>query len=590
MSNSNEPSGSDTKLPRPSVDEKHPTDSDEAGTAAIVPSDDSAVGVAQIKAMQTVWGTTGKRALWFGLALMLTLLLVMILTIYGTYATTEFQQLNLLTGIQTGAGVVLGVVKPPIAKFSDVLGRGETYLLITTIYVLSYALAAAAPSISVYAVSSIFYAIGNTGIQLLNQVIIADFSTTRWRGFAIGFSYSPGLITPWASAFIIESVTTGIGWRWGIGMFAIMMPVCAAFVIGPLLYYSRKAKKAGLIVTKRISLYEFCSLIDLGGIILLSGGSAMLLLPIALSATTAGGWKTPWVDAVLALGILFLASCSYRIALVPYEKFLAKHPVLPPRYFRERAIVSSCLLGFLDSICYAVTHAYLYPWSIVVHNYGPLDATFLFNTNGTAQLFAGLIVGLLMAKTRRYKWLFWIGSGIRVMYVVMMRLRGANNSTVELFIVQVIQGFGSGIIQTIIVISGQIVVSHAELAQVSSLVLLTAYLGEAVGQAIAGGIYNNNFPTQLQKRLPDASADTISKIVNAVLGVLPDWGTAERVVINDVYSDLMRQMTLVAVIISGPTLICVLLMPDNQLIDAQNLVEAEETGEALQPSKQSEQK
>jgi len=105
-------------------------------------------------------------------------------------------------------------------------------------------------------------------------------------------------------------------------MFAIMMPVCAVFVIGPLLYYSRKAKKAGLIVTKRISLYEFCSLIDLGGTILLCGGSAMLLLPIALSATTSAKWKTPWVDAVLALGILFLASGSFHVSAWAYVSVL----------------------------------------------------------------------------------------------------------------------------------------------------------------------------------------------------------------------------------------------------------------------------
>jgi hypothetical protein len=92
-------------------------------------------------------------------------------------------------------------------------------------------------------------------------------------------------------------------------MFAIMLPVSAVFVIGPLLYYSRKAKKTSLILTKRISLYEFCSLVDLGGIFLLCGGFAMLLLPIALSATTSSKWKTPWVDAILALGIVFLASC-----------------------------------------------------------------------------------------------------------------------------------------------------------------------------------------------------------------------------------------------------------------------------------------
>jgi hypothetical protein len=63
---------------------------------------------------------------------------------------------------------------------------------------------------------------------------------------------------------------------------------------------------------------------------------------------------------------------------------------------------------------------------------------------------------------------------------------------------------GSGIIETIIVVSAQIVVSHAgntnhfldrkhaksvilELAQISSLVLLCIFLGTAVGQAIAGG-------------------------------------------------------------------------------------------------------
>jgi hypothetical protein len=52
---------------------------------------------------------------------------------------------------------------------------------------------------------------------------LSDITSARWRGFAIGLSYFPFLITPWVSAFIAESVVAenGIGWRWGIGMFAI---------------------------------------------------------------------------------------------------------------------------------------------------------------------------------------------------------------------------------------------------------------------------------------------------------------------------------------------------------------------------------
>ena len=88
------------------------------------------------------------------------------------------------------------------------------------------------------------------------------------------------------------------------------------------------------------------------------------------------------------------------------------------------------------------------------------------------------------------------------------------------------------------------------------------------------GIYTNNFPTELHERLPNASAETISKLINSILGVLPDWGTVERIALSDAYSVIMRQMTFVALVISAPTFVCVILMPDNELVDAQNLVEA----------------
>jgi hypothetical protein len=89
------------------------------------------------------------------------------------------------------------------------------------------------------------------------------------------------------------------------------------------------------------------------------------------------------------------------------------------------------------------------------------------------------------------------------------------------------------------------------------------------------GIYTNSFPIELHKSLPNASDDTISKLINSIFGVLPDWGTAERIALNDAYTVIMRQMTLVALVISAPTFVFVFLMPNNQLNDAQNLVESE---------------
>lgn len=80
------------------------------------------------------------------------------------------------------------------------------------------------------------------------------------------------------------------------------------------------------------------------------------------------------------------------------------------------------------------------------------------------------------------------GALIRLIgYALMIRLRGQSNPISELFIVQLIQGTGSGIVQTIIVVSTQIVVPHKELAQISALTLLMSFLGSSIGSTIAGG-------------------------------------------------------------------------------------------------------
>ena len=77
MSNRNQLIRSDS-APRPSTDEEHSDISDEADPTTDTPFTDSAAGVAKVKALQTVWGKKGKRILWFGLALMLSVTLVIL--------------------------------------------------------------------------------------------------------------------------------------------------------------------------------------------------------------------------------------------------------------------------------------------------------------------------------------------------------------------------------------------------------------------------------------------------------------------------------------------------------------------------------
>lgn len=154
------------------------------------------------------------------------------------------------------------------------------------------------------------------------------------------------------------------------------------------------------------------------------------------------------------------------------------------------------------------------------------------------QCLTGMAIGLVMYKTRSFKWLGVAGAAIRLIgYGVMIHLRINESSIAELFIVQVVQGLGSGIIETIIIVAAHIVVPHAELAQVTSLISLSACLGDGIGSAIAGGIYTDTVHECLRFRLNTSNQTEIDSIFNSITGTLPPCGTPERTAVNEAVSN-----------------------------------------------------
>lgn len=448
--------------------------------------------------------------------------------IYNNYSTSSFNALSKLASLSTAGAVLFAVIKPPIAKLSNVLGRGQTYMMTISFYLLAYILMASAKSINTYAAGYIFYVVGQSGTNIMNDIVISDISNARWRGLAIGISFTPFLVTPWVAGFIVESVIGGIGWRWGIGMFAILLPFCASFIITTLLYYQIRAKKMGLVPSQKTTIYGFCSQIDLGGVLLFSGGFALILVPLTLAATTTSKWKTPYLDALIAIGAVMLIIFPF------YEHRVSRYPFMPLSYFKNPTITLCLFLIATDSLGFACTHTYLYTWATVARNFSARDATFYNSTNGVMQCLMGILAGAFMLWSRRYKWLIIIGAVIRVVgYGVMIRLRGATNSVFELFFVQIVQGMGSGIMQTNLLVPAQISVPHSQMPQITALVICFSFLGSSIGACIAGGIYTNTIGVALRDHLGSAATpELIDTLSNSILGVAPDWGTPERIAVN----------------------------------------------------------
>lgn len=426
-------------------------------------------------------------------------------------------------------------LKLPVAKLSDVLGRAETYCILTIFDMLSEIIRALAPTFNMFELGWIFYVAGHGGFSVLNMILISDVTSMRVRALAGSALYSPFLVAPWISGMLVEKVVKvgdeeghggGIGWRWGYGMFTIIIPLGAAPLIGVLFHLQRKAVRQGKAVTKRMTVRDFVEQTDLVGLVLLCGGFAMVLLPVTqLSQKAGGGGWSPWMMALIVVGTCMVAW------FIAHERHYAKFPVVPLRYFGKKAIVFTWLLSCFDSIAFSSTHTYLFPWSVAAHNYSPKSALYLNYTNGVTTCLVGLLAGIVMYRMRSYKRMAVIASIVRFIgYALMTRLRTADSSDFELFLVQFIQGIGTGIIEVTTFVAAQIVVPHSELAQVTALASLGSHLGDAIGAAVAGGVYTSKMKGRLRAHLgPGFSTEQIADLFDSITGdTLPDWGSADR--------------------------------------------------------------
>ncbi|KAK0652765.1 putative transporter [Cercophora newfieldiana] len=522
-------------------------------------------GVSLMDASQQAWGKRGRYLAILGLSLLMITFELDNTTVntFNNYSLSEFGALSALGSLYAAGLIFFAVVKLPLAKLSDVIGRGYTLAIAVSFYTIPYVLMSTATGAPMYFIGKVLSKIGQSGTNVMTTVIISDITNPRQRGLAIGLSYLPFLGTPWVSGLIVESFVKGSGWRWGVGLFAIAMPIGSCLLIGTLIHYQRKAKQLGFVSSGKATIRSFCSAVDMGGIALFAVGFTMLLLPMSIAGSLPDGWRTPWVPALIVVGFIVL------LGLLAYEKSVATNPLLPASYFKNLTIVLSMLIMAVDDLGHTATHTYLYAWGTISYNMSPRDATYFSFTNGVTQCFAGIIAGWIMYRTGYYKWLTAGGAVVRLIgYGLMFRLRGHQNSIAELFIQQFIQGIGSGIIHATLLVPPQIVVPRAQIAQILSLTLSVAFLGKSVGFAIAGGIYTNTMRPALWHYLGDnATQKLVENLYNSITKGVPAWGTAQRDAISLAYTEVTKSFSYVGVGTSVLAIVMCCFLPNLLLPD-----------------------
>ncbi|OLN85439.1 Siderophore iron transporter 3-like protein 2 [Colletotrichum chlorophyti] len=468
---------------------------------------------------------------------------------YSIDASSYYKQhSSVLSTLSIATNIISAVAKPFIAKISDITSRPYTYILTLLFYVVGYIIAASSTSIASYVVGEVFVAIGSSGLDLTNDIIVADLTPLEWRGFVSSLLSTPFIINTWFAGKIVDAMQARDQWRWGYGMFAIIMPAALGPAIATLLYLDSKAKKDGIVnlassnaarraareladekgydgphgaiiapavestTTWTESLKRNLIEIDAFGLILMGFGWSLLLLPFSLKTYADNGWRNRSLIAMMVVGGIFL------IAYVVYEIKWAKVPSAPRRLVMNKTFVMAIIIDSFYMLAGNLRGLYWSSYVYIAKPWSSQDWVYYNNTLTLALCVFGLVAGLIQRWTHRYKMLQIVGLCIKIIGMgIMIDGHRATNSTAPMVLSLVMIGCGGAFSVVGSRVASQASVPHQDVALAIALLSLWSKIGSSIGSAIVAVIWAAKMPKFLREDLPAAATDKdVKSIFNSV--------------------------------------------------------------------------
>ncbi|PKY00817.1 siderophore iron transporter mirB, partial [Aspergillus campestris IBT 28561] len=552
------------------VDSKHegaagdvPQNQDEAQTE--VPSEDTQRGVHNVEALTLTWS---KRTLiavfiniWF--LYLVNAFQSTILSSLLPFVTSKFESHSLLNVIYVVSNAMCAATYIPLAKIMDLWGRAEGFLIMTVF-----------ATVGLQAHSQqVFYSIGFGGMTYCMDVITADASKLKNRGLAYAFTSSPYIITAFAGPKAAEDFYYKVNWRWGFGCFAIIFPAVAAPLYFMLKFNLRKAVKQGLTAkgdsgrTFLQKIWHYIIEFDLFGVVIFSAGLIVFLLPFEIAGDAPHGWSTGYVIAMIVVGFVML------IIFILHEVFLAPAPMLNFSFISDRTVIGACLLDATYQISYSCWANYYTSFLQVVNDLTLAESGYVMNTFDVVSGVLLLIVGFLISRTGRFKWLLYISVPLYVFAQgLMIYFRRPNQSVGYLVMCQIFISIGGSVFIIVQQLAILAAVDHQHVAAVLALLNVVGTVGGAMGSNISGAIWTNTFKKALIRDLPSSEMGNLDSIYENLDTQLEyPVGSVTRLAIQEAYAYAQTRMLAAGTGVIGLAFVWILLIRNIDLAKVQQV-------------------
>ncbi|KAK1921029.1 putative Siderochrome-iron uptake transporter [Papiliotrema laurentii] len=506
--------------------------------------------------------------------------------LYQNIALSSFGTSAQISTVAVVRSIVAAAAQPAFAKISDYFGRLSILFIAIVFWLIGSILNAAAKDLDVFLGGAVLYQFGYTGIQLLVEVVIGDTTSLRNRLF---FSYIPAmpfLLNAWVSGYIFEAVMETTTWRWGVGMWIIIFPVCCLPLFGSLFHAEVRAKRKGYLdgipspfkSLGNLALWkDFFWQIDVIGLVLLCGAFITVLLPFTLAGGAESIWKTARVIAPLVVGLVVLFP-----AFILWEMKFARHPAIPFRVLKDRQIIAGITIACLLNTAWYCQGDYLFYTLQVSFDQDNRRTAWIQNIYSFVSVIIGLSLGLIVRHVRRLKWFVVGGTAIFVLaFGILYRYRSATHGGLTGFVAgEVLLGIGGGMFPYPTQALVQSAVQHERLAVITSLYLASYSIGSALGNTIAAGIWINHLPGQISKQFDAFGIDNATLATEAFASPLTfiveyPTGTPAREALRYAYSHVQRLLCIAGLSISILIFLVSLTLKNPYLGDKQTSEDAE---------------
>ncbi|ORY18325.1 major facilitator superfamily domain-containing protein [Clohesyomyces aquaticus] len=432
-------------------------------------------------------------------------------------------------------------------RFSDIFGRKVIIvgsLVLLAIGDLLCGFAQTGPQL--YAFRGIA-GMANGGIMALSMMIVSDVVTLEERGKYQGILGSCVGLGNVIGPFIAAEFTQHASWRYTFYLLCPLALVAAVVLFFKLPPQNMPNEHWRVTIAK----------IDWAGIILASGGTVLLLIPVSGIGSQFPS-DSPLVISMLTLGGVFL------IAFIFNEWKVAKLPMIPLRLFQSPPLAAMLIQNFLIGIVWYPILYFLPVYFQSARQLSLIKSAALLLPIVIGLSTSSTLSGLYISRMNRYGEIIWFGFFMWTFMAGLNLLFGRETQVVEIVFILFLEGLGVGCVFQPILVAAQAHSTKSDRAVVISARNFIRALGGAVGLAITSAIFSNSLHAHLPSHLPQAVQDAVHRSTFATPD-LTKLDNATRDHVLDAYASASKTVSIFFVSGIGGCLALMVFIKDRGL-------------------------